>query len=290
MLAEPLRCLQLPVKMVRCGQHATLAVQLAASPAPHWGRKSSSFVAAPPIAEEEAGAGACSGSASPRAAVAADGGSCPGSVRLPMDTPTCAQDSQAISLPGENGTPLLQNGAAQNGSAPVGEASAGEGGLLSRGVKSEGPHAANGSRVGQSLPTHASDVFREQQPCRRPAQPLQGSMVPESCFVAQQTGASAADPKADRYIEGRVGSSCVKLAQLHPAGSMAAQSHMLSDSAGAIPELTPICAVKWSNSRLLHYVQRTGHTWGKLVSRNVWQVFGVKRRMMCLLTAIPRRL
>ena len=94
--------------------------------------------------------------------------------------------------------------------------------------------ALSGSRA--APPTHAGDVFREPQPCGRSAG---GSLPPTSRglsvaapVAAVQLGGNESSARESRYIEGRVAGSCVKLAQLHPVGSMAAQQRILADSAG----------------------------------------------------------
>ena len=255
--------LQLPVKMVRCGQHATLAVQLAASSAPNWAsRKSTSFIAVPPIAEEEASLGTCSN------------GTCP---TAPAAAFTCASEAQPVFPPGQQGDVSLPGTLAQKGAGVPESMFAAENGAHSR---EAGPGAlATGlaKEAAQQLPDEdlgapavpASEVFREQQPCRAPGEPLQGTTsLPEaatatsaanrangsaagvregsrvgSCTSGRANGiaAGAAGSQENTYIEGRVGQSFVKLAQLHPAGSVAAQAHMLSDSAGWETELSHAC-------------------------------------------------
>lgn len=249
--------LQLPVKMVRCGQHATLAVQLAASSASTWtSRKSTSFTAVPPIAEDEASLGTCSNGTSPTA---------------PAGAFTCTSEAQPVSQPGQQGGNSPPGMLAQNGAGVPESMFAAENGVHSR-ETGQGPVATGLSdEAAQQLPNEAlgapavpaSEVFREQQPCRAPCEPLQGTTsLPgtttatgaairangsaagvregsqiDSRYSGRANGIAAGaagtlGSQEDSYIEGRVGRSFVKLAQLHPAGSLAAQAHMLSDSAG----------------------------------------------------------
>ena len=240
--------LQLPVKMVRCGQHATLAVQLAAqlaaTSAPHWGRKSNSSVAVPTIAEEDVSAGAYSGFTSPRPA--------DGVIRTQsaatahVATSLLMQEMQSVSSPVQGTTPLAETTAAHSRPAVTQNIPSAANGSQAAEDRSKEQPAANSnkaphqhlSRAAETPAIYASDVFREQQPCRRPAKPLQGytSVPPDNATAASPGDGSVQEPReGSTYIEGQVGSSCVKLAQLHPPGSMAAQSHMLSDSAGAPP-------------------------------------------------------
>ena len=273
-LSRSLLCLQLPVKMVRCWQHATLAVQLASSAAssgPAWARKSSSFVAAPPIAEEDSGAEASSQSASPsppvplaagalngtgsavaaavssrkEAALAAQPShvgqrSAHGAAVLPQAA-SASDEGQPASLPWQNGADVpLGNGIALNdaaGAQGVTRADSNDRGAQPQQALS-GSHGA--------APTHAGDVFREPQPCGGSAG---GSLPPTSRGLsaaaqpaAVQPGGNETSARESRYIEGRVAGSCVKLAQLHPAGSMAAQQRILADSAGGISRQIPSIA------------------------------------------------
>ena len=241
--------LQLPVKMVRSGQHATLAVQLAASSAPLWGRKSTSSAAVPTIAEEDASCGAYSGSASP-----------PHAASPSMANPTCReappmaalasglqQEMESATLPRQNGANQADSAASQSSAGPTQQGSAAENGNQFHKISSKEPLAGLARGVeAEQLPSKgveapavpASEVFREQQPCRRPAKPLQGfAATPiESAHGGLHAKGGVGGngfKESGSYIEGRVGGSYVKLAQLHPPGSMAAQTQMLSDSAGA---------------------------------------------------------
>ena len=234
--------------MVRCGQHATLAVQLAAqlaaTSAPHWGRKSNSSVAVPTIAEEDVSADAYSGFTSLRPADGVIRTQSAATARVA--TSLLMQEMQSASSPVQGGTPLAENTAAysrpavtQNIPSAANESQAAEDRSKGQSTthSNKVPHQ-HLSRAVETPAIHASDVFREQQPCRRPAKPLQGytSMPPDSATAASTANGSVQELReSSSYIEGRVGSSCVKLAQLHPPGSMAAQSHMLSDSAGGPP-------------------------------------------------------
>ena len=264
MSSHCLLCLQLPVKMVRCGQHATLAVQLAnsaASSGPSWARKSSSFVAAPPIAEEDSSAEASSQSASPTppvslaagvlngtgSAVAADVSSRKEAALAAQPThvgqrgahvaallpqaASASDERQSVSPPWQNGAGVPQGiASAMNDAAGIPGAAHAE--SNARGAQpQQAPSGSHGAP-----PTHASDVFREPQPCGGSAG---GSLPPTSRGLsaaapaaAVQLGENEISARESRYIEGRVAGSCVKLAQLHPAGSMAAQQRILADSAG----------------------------------------------------------
>ena len=245
-----LLCLQLPVKMVRCGQHATLAVQLAASSAPLWGRKSTSSLAVPTIAEEDAGSGAYPGAASP-----------PPAAPLSMVKTSCKEEGtmvhvlasshkqqvQPTSSPGENGALQAESASAQSRVGLTQQYSSLENGENGHGDTSKAPPAdPPGAKELQQLPTKgaqapavpASEVFREHQPCRRPAKPLQGfaNMPTEGAPGGlHANGSMSRLRETSSYIDGRVGGSHVKLAQLHPSGSIAAQSQMLCDSAGGAP-------------------------------------------------------
>ena len=256
--------MQLPVKMVRCGQHATLAVQLASSAAssgPSWARKSSSFVAAPPIAEEDSSAEASSQSASPPPPVALAAGAQNGtgsavaavvssrkevelaaqpkhigqkgmrSAALLSQGISASGDGQPASQPWQNGAGMPQESASatNNAAAAPGAAQAESD---TRGAQPQ--QALTGSHA--APPTTAGDVFREPQPCGGSAG---GSLPPPSRGLPAagpatgvQFGSDESSTRGSRYIEGRVAGSCVKLAQLHPAGSMAAQQRILADSAG----------------------------------------------------------
>ena len=258
--------LQLPVKMVRCGQHATLAVQLAASSASNWtSRKSTSFTAVPPIAEDEASLGTCSNGTTPTA---------------PAGAFTCTSEAQPVSPPGQQGGNSPPGMLAQNGAGVSESMFAAENGVHSREAGQGTVATGLSGEAAQQLPDEAlgapalpaSEVFREQQPCRAPGEPLQGTTslpgtatatgaairangsaagVREGSQIDSRSSgrtngiaAGAADTtgsQEDSYIEGRVGRSFVKLAQLHPAGSLAAQAHMLSDSAGWETELSSAC-------------------------------------------------
>ena len=244
-----LLCSQLPVKMVRCGQHATLAVQLAASSAPLWGRKSTSSAAVPTIAEEDASCGAYSGSASP-----------PHAASSPVTKPSCregamksalesglSRDMHSASSPRPNGAIQADSAASQTSAVPTQQGSAAENGNQGHGSSSKEPLTGLVREVeAERLPSKgveapavpASEVFREYQPCRRPAKPLQGfttTPIDSAHGELHANGGLSGNglKESGSYIEGRVGGSYVKLAQLHPPGSMAAQSQMLSDSAGA---------------------------------------------------------
>lgn len=264
--------LQLPVKMVRCGQHATLAVQLAASSAPLWGRKSTSSAAVPTIAEEDASCGAHSGSASPplAAPLTMTTTSCIEGVMTPVLASAVKQEVQPASLPGQAGVLRAGSTASQSGAGPTQRDPATQNGnhgheatskeLLAGPIR-EAEAQQLPSKGARAPAVPASEVFREHQPCRRPAKPLQGSpnMPSESLAAGLHANGSVSGSglrESSSYIEGRVGSSHVKLAQLHPPGSMAAQSQMLSDSAGgrlAVPPSKARSAVLYR----LHSVQPT---------------------------------
>ena len=244
-----LLCLQLPVKMVRCGQHATLAVQLAASSAPLWGRKSTSSAAVPTIAEEDASCGACSGSASPPLAASptlAKASDREGATMAALAS-GLKQEMQSASLPKQNKALQGENFASQSRAEPPQHGSAVENGNQLHGNFSKEPLTGpvRGGEADQ-LPNKgveapavpASEVFREHQPCRRSAKPLQGfatTPIESADGGLHANGGMSGNglKESSSYIEGRVGGSYVKLAQLHPPGSMAAQSQMLSESAGA---------------------------------------------------------
>ena len=242
-----LLCLQLPVKMVRCGQHATLAVQLAASSAPLWGRKSTSSAAVPTIAEEDASCAAYPGSASPPLAAPLtmpeasfiEGGT------MPVLASAIKPEVQPASSPGHGvlwagstalqsrAGPTQQEPAVQNGNHGHRDISKER---LTGPIRERGAQQLPSSGAGQPA-VPASEVFREHQPCRRPTKPLQGSPNIPSGSLSEGLHANgsvngSALRESSSYIEGRVGRSHVKLAQLHPPGSMAAQMQMLSDSAG----------------------------------------------------------
>lgn len=241
--------LQLPVKMVRCGQHATLAVQLAASSAPLWGRKSTSSAAVPTIAEEDASCGAYSGSASPSHAASPSVAkpSCREGPAVPVLASSLQRESQSASSPRQNGAFQAESVASQSMAGPPQQGSAVENGNQGHGNSSKEPRIGPvrggeaeqlPSKGAQAPAVPASEVFREHQPCRRPAKPLQGfATTPiESAHGGLHANGDVSGngfKESSSYIEGRVGGSYVKLAQLHPPGSMAAQSQMLSDSAGA---------------------------------------------------------
>ena len=292
-----LLCLQLPVKMVRCGQHATLAVQLAASSAPLWGRKSTSSAAVPTIAEEDASCAAYPGAASPPLAAPLtmpeasfiEGGT------TPVLASAIKPQAQPASLPGHGvlqagstalqsrAGPTLQEPAVQNGNHGHTD------------ISKERPTGPVRERDAQQLPSRgagqpavpASEVFREPQPCRRPAKPLQGSpdMPSESIsegLHANESVSGSCSPgsgfqesssqESSSYIEGRVGGSHVKLAQLHPPGSMAAQSQMLSDSAGGHivpPSNGLLCCAVFPGQCTLDCVLSRLHALGRSCS-HVW--------------------
>ena len=250
--------------MVRCGQHATLAVQLAnsaASSGPSWARKSSSFVAAPPIAEEDSSAKASSQSASPTppvslaagvlngtgSAVAADVSSRKEAALAAQPThvgqrgahvaallpqaASASRERQSVSPPSQNGAGVPQgNAMALNDAAGAQGVTRAD--SIARGAQPQ--QALSGSHA--APPTHAGDVFREPQPCGGSA----GGSLPATSrglsaaapAAAMQLGGDQTSTRGSCYIEGRVGGSHVKLAQLHPAGSMAAQQRILADSAG----------------------------------------------------------
>ncbi len=262
-----LLCLQLPVKMVRCGQHATLAVQLASpagSSGPSWARKSSSFVAAPPIAEEDSSAEASSQSASPPPPVALAAGAQNGtgsavaavvssrkevelaaqpkhigqkgmrSAALLSQGISASGDGQPASQPWQNGAGMPQGSvsATNNAAAAPGAAQAESD---TRGAQPQ--QALTGSQA--AAPTTAGDVFREPQPCGGSLPPPSRTLPAAGPATAVQLGSDESSARGSRYIEGRVAGSCVKLAQLHPAGSMAAQQRILADSAGGPSCQTP---------------------------------------------------
>ena len=185
--------------MVRCGQHATLAVQLASSAAssgPSWARKSSSFVAAPPIAEEESSAEASSQSASPSppmplaagalnvsyvSAVAAD---VPHRARrqqlaasarhaLARRASTAQHCSPGALLASEEGAACMFTLAGWIRHVRQESASWHWVILLALNGQSRADSNARDAQPQQALsgshcarPTHAGDVFREPQPCR----------------------------------------------------------------------------------------------------------------------------
>ena len=234
--------------MVRCGQHATLAVQLAASSAPLWGRKSTSAAAVPTIAEEEASCGAYSGAASsPPAAPQFTGGA--STLSGPATTASSSIPKQGVhpaSLPGQNGSLGAEDTAAHTRAGRIQQESSATNGNQGHAATSKeppfGPSRTHEAAEGPAVP--ASEVFREHQPCRRPAMSLQGLAITpvESAAGGLHAGASViGHEESSSYIEGRVGGSYVKLAQLHPPGSMAAQSQMLSDSAGRAFANTAAC-------------------------------------------------
>ena len=188
----------------------------------------------PTIAEEDANCGAYSSAASPppAAPLFTARASCLGSPAMPGLSSNLKQEVHLASLPGQNGAHRGDSSAAHSRAGRVQHTSSAENGDHGHADISKEPLASpTRADEAQQLPSKgaeapavpASEVFREHQPCRRPAKPLQGfaTMPVESATGGLHASASVSGLReSSSYIEGRVGGSYVKLAQLHPPGSM----------------------------------------------------------------------